>query len=47
MHSISSPQIRRDFDEGGFSIVEMLYRCNIVALVGSNNNRFTPTKASA
>ncbi|KAG8390193.1 hypothetical protein BUALT_Bualt01G0058100 [Buddleja alternifolia] len=36
---------RRDLKSGGFKIVEMLFRCNILALVGSNaNNQYPPNK---
>ncbi|CAI9774949.1 unnamed protein product [Fraxinus pennsylvanica] len=36
---------RRDLKSGGFKIVEMLFRCNILALVGSNiNAQYPPNK---
>ncbi|XP_075499861.1 uncharacterized protein LOC142538425 [Primulina tabacum] len=36
---------RRDLKSGGFKIVEMLFRCNILALVGSNANaQYPPNK---
>lgn len=33
---------RRDLKSGGFKIVEMLFRCNILALVGSKTNAQYP-----
>lgn len=36
---------RRDLKSGGFRIVEMLFRCNILALVGAeDNSQYPPTK---
>ena len=39
-------QFRRELDKGGISIVEMLFRCNILAIVGSGTSaQYPPNKA--
>ena len=35
-------QFRRELDKGGISIVEMLFRCNILAIVGGGNSSVYP-----
>ncbi|CAI9762312.1 unnamed protein product [Fraxinus pennsylvanica] len=51
LHSVSWTQefscfvetFRRDLKSGGFRIVEMIFRCNILALVGSKTNSQYPS----
>ena len=37
-------QFRRELDKGGISIVEMLFRCNILAIVGAGGSSHPPNK---
>lgn len=37
---------RRDLKSGGFGIVEMLFRSNILALVGNANSQYPPNKVA-
>lgn len=41
-------QMRRDFQGQGIGYVEMLFRCNIFALVGGGDNlKWAPSKVTA
>lgn len=45
-NSFLGVQFRRELDKGGIGIVEMLFRCNILAIVGSGTSaQYPPNKA--